>query len=51
MATQHEALSAIIALQFVAAAAVVFLLVPLEAAAPVLPLFLVLAFALYRYVS
>lgn len=51
MADQSETISVLIALEFVVMAAVLFLLVPLEVAAPVLPLFLVLLFALYRYRS
>ncbi|MFC4553099.1 MULTISPECIES: hypothetical protein [Halorussus] len=49
MADRTEVLSVLVAVQFVATAAVVLLLVPLDAAAPLVPLFLVLAFALYKY--
>jgi hypothetical protein len=51
MADRRELLSVLVALEFVVLAAAVFLLVPIEAAAPLLPLFLVLSYALYRYAS
>jgi len=51
MAEQRDVLGVLIALEFVVMASVVFLLVPIEAAAPLVPLFLVLLFALYRYRS
>lgn len=50
MATQVEVSGAAITLQFVVAMAVVFLLVPLEAA-PLVPIFLILAVALYHYLT
>lgn len=51
MADQRELLSAIIALQFVVLAAAIFLLVPVEVAVPLVPLFLVLLYALLKYRS
>lgn len=51
MADQADVLSVLVALGFVVPSVIVLLLVPFEAAAPVLPLFLVLAFVLYRYLS
>ncbi|MFB6161030.1 MAG: hypothetical protein ABEJ61_07615 [Haloferacaceae archaeon] len=51
MATPFEAFSVLYALEFVVVAAVVFLLVPFDAALPLVPLCLVFAFALYRYRS
>lgn len=49
MAGRSEALAVLVALQFVVSAAAVLLLVPVEAAAPLVPLFVVLSYALYRY--
>lgn len=51
MADRSELLSVLIALEFVVVAAVVFLLVPLEVAAPLVPLALVFLFALYEFYS
>ncbi|WP_198662163.1 hypothetical protein [Halorussus litoreus] len=51
MADKREVVSVLIALEFVVVAAALFLLVAFEVAAPVLPLALVLLFALYRYRS
>ena len=51
MTGQFEALSVFVAIEFVVVASVVLLVVPLEAALPILPLFLVLLFALHRYRS
>lgn len=51
MVDSRELLGVLIALEFVAVAAAVVLLVPIEVAAPVLPLSLVFLFALYRYRS
>lgn len=49
MASQREVLSVVVALQFVLVAVAVFLLVPLEDAVSVVPLFLLLLVALYAY--
>ena len=51
MPDQAELFGVLMALKFVAVAAIVLLLVPLEVAAPIIPLFLVLLFALHRYRS
>ncbi|WP_435179891.1 hypothetical protein [Halorussus sp. AFM4] len=51
MADRSEAISVLIAAEFVVMAAIVFLLVPLEAAIPLVPLFVVLLFALHQYRS
>jgi hypothetical protein len=51
MPGQLELLRVLVALEFVVVAAVLLLLVPLEAAAPLLPLFLVLLYALVKYGS
>ncbi|AFK20860.1 MULTISPECIES: hypothetical protein [Haloferax] len=49
MAEPAELLSALIVLEFVVVAAVVFLLVPIEAAVSLIPLFLLFSFVLYKY--
>ncbi len=49
MAAQREVLAVLLALEFVVVAAVVFLVVPFEAALPLAPMFLLLVFALYKY--
>ncbi|WP_440008386.1 hypothetical protein [Halomicrococcus sp. SG-WS-1] len=49
MADQRELLSVIIALEFVVLAVAIFLLVPVEVAAPLVPLFFVLLYALVKY--
>jgi hypothetical protein len=49
MPDTRTTVSVLVALEFVALAGGVFLLVPFEAAVPLVPLFLVLAYALYRY--
>jgi hypothetical protein len=51
MARPFDVLSVLVALEFVVVAAVVFLLVPMDAALAVVPLFLVFAVALLRYRS
>lgn len=51
MATQREVFGAVFALQFIVAATVVFLFVPLEASLPLIPPFLILAFALCYYLT
>lgn len=49
MAEPIELLSVLVVLEFVVVAAIVFLLVPIEAAAPIIPLFLLFSFVLYKY--
>ena len=51
MSRQRELLSVLVALGYVVPAVIVLLLVPFEAAVPLLPLFVVLVYALYRYRS
>lgn len=51
MVRKFEAISVLVALEFVVLATVVLLLVPLEAAAPLAPLLLVFLIALHRYWS
>jgi len=51
MSRQRELLSVLVALGYVVPTVVVLLLVPTEAAVPLLPLFLVLLYALHRYRS
>jgi hypothetical protein len=51
MANPIEALSVLQALQFVVMATVVVLLVPLDVAAPLIPLLLVFLIALHQYRS
>lgn len=51
MATRAELLGVLVALEFVVVAAVVFVSVPLDVAAPLVPLFLVFLLALYGYRS
>lgn len=51
MVRKFEAISVLVALEFVVLATVVLLLVPLEAAAPLVPLLLVFLIALHRYWS
>lgn len=51
MADRVEVFSVLFALEFVVGSLVVFLLVPFEAAAPLVPLFLVFLFALHKYRS
>ncbi|MGA9399904.1 hypothetical protein [Haladaptatus sp.] len=50
MATQREAFSVFVALQFVVSA-VLLVLLPLNVVAPIIPLFLVFSFGLYKYRS
>lgn len=49
MAEPSELLSVLIVLEFVVVAAVVFLLVPIEATVSIIPLFLLFSFVLYKY--
>lgn len=51
MVDRIEAISVLIALEFVVMSIVVLLLVPLEVAAPLIPLLLVFVVALQRYRS
>lgn len=51
MANPAEVISVLVALEFVVLSAVVLLLVPLEVAAPVIPLLLVFLVALQLYRS
>ncbi|WP_190303692.1 hypothetical protein [Haladaptatus sp. R4] len=51
MATQREAFSVFVALQFVVVSAVLLVLLPLDVVAPIIPLFLVFSFGLYKYRS
>lgn len=51
MANPAEVISLLVALEFVVLSAVVLLLVPLEVAAPVIPLLLVFLIALQLYRS
>jgi hypothetical protein len=51
MTRPAEVISVLVALEFVVTSAIVLLLVPLEAAAPILPLVLVFLVALHRYWS
>lgn len=51
MAAPAEAISVLLALEFVVMSAIVLLLVPLEAAAPLIPLLLVFLIALHLYRS
>lgn len=51
MADRMEIISVLIAVEFVLMAAVVLVLVPIEAAAPLFPLALVFTVALYMYLS
>jgi hypothetical protein len=51
MARQWETLSVLVAVEFIVVAGVLFVLVPFEVAAPVVPLCLVLLVALYLYRS
>jgi hypothetical protein len=51
MVEQREPLGVLVALEFVVVAGVVLLLVPFEAAAPLVPLVLVFLVALYLYRS
>jgi len=49
MADPLDVISLLMVLEFTVVSAVVLLVVPLEVAAPILPLFLVFLFALHRY--
>lgn len=51
MTTRFDTLSVLVALEFVVMATVVLVLVPLEVAAPLVPLLLVLLLALLKYRS
>lgn len=51
MATPADVVSVLVALEFVVLSAVVLLLVPLEVAAPLIPLLLVFVVALQMYRS
>ena len=51
MANPAEVISVLVALEFVVLSAVVLLLIPLEVAAPVIPLLLVFLIALQLYRS
>lgn len=51
MANPAEVISVLVALEFVVMSAVVLLLVPLEIAAPIIPLLLVFLIALQMYRS
>ncbi len=49
MVESGEALSVLIAVEFVVLTAVILLVAPFEAAAPLVPLFLIFLFLLYKY--
>ncbi len=51
MATQREAFSVFVALQFVVVSVILLVLLPLNVVAPLIPLCLVFAFALFKYRS
>jgi|GEM_PF-6406752 len=51
MAKPGEVLGVVLAVKFVVMSAIVLLLVPISAAAPLIPVFLLLLFVLYRYWS